>query len=393
VRLRGHVVVVGASAAGLSAAECLRREGFTGAVTVVGDERHPPYDRPPLSKQVLKGAWEPTRTALRNKEMLDQISAQWRLGVAAASLDIGARRVGLSDGSEIGYDGLVVATGVSPRKLAEGHELAGVHVLRTLAHAAALRSDLLDARRLVVVGAGLIGCEVAASARHMGLDVTLVEPLPSPMLRQCGPLVGSAVAELHLGNGVDLRLGAAVATVHGDSGRVRAVELADGEYLPADVVLVAIGAEPNVGWLAGCGLPVGDGLECDEYCRAAPDVVGAGDVASWLHPGLGRRIRVEHRTNAAEQAHAAVRSLVDERAPAFAPVAYFWTDQYDVRIQVHGTIADGSEPVVLLGAIAEGRFAIGFQRDGRTSAVLTWNMPREAVRLRRELLMTSPVAS
>jgi 3-phenylpropionate/trans-cinnamate dioxygenase ferredoxin reductase component len=157
--------------------------------------------------------------------------------------------------------------------------------------------------------------------------------------------------------------------------------------------VVAIGSEPNVGWLGGSGLPVGEGLECDEYCRAGADVVGAGDVASWLHPGLGRRLRVEHRTNAAEQAQAAARSLVDERAESFAPVPYFWSDQYDVRIQVHGTIADGAEPVLLIGAIADGRFAVGFQRAGRTSAVLTWNMPREAIRLRRELLMPSPVNS
>jgi len=380
VRNRGHVVVVGAGAAGLSAAEGLRREGHDGPITVVGEEPHPPYDRPPLSKQVLTGVWEPERTALRRPESLDRLGVRWRLGTAT---------VGLADGSEIGYDGLVVATGVTPRRLLQGHEFAGVHVLRTRADAAKLQADLRAARRIVIVGAGLVGCEVAASARKLGLDVTLVDPLPVPMFRQCGPQVGAMVARLHRRNGVDLRMGAAVEVLRGSGRRVCAVELTDGSALLADVVVVAIGSVPNVDWLADSGLPVGDGLECDEFCRAAPDVVGAGDVASWLHPGLGRRMRVEHRTNAAEQALAAVRSLLDPAAQPFAPVPYFWTDQYDVRIQMHGTVTGDAEPAVLHGDIKDGRFAIGYPHEGRTSAVLTWNMPREAIRLRAELLVPS----
>jgi len=273
-----HVVVVGASAAGLTAAEALRREGYVGELTIIGDEPRSPYDRPPLSKQILRGAWEEDRIVLRSEELLAELKASWILGTAASGLDPLARKVTLADGRVLGYDGLVIATGATPRRLPFGHDLAGVHLLRTLDDTLALRDGLRCARSVAIVGAGFLGAEVAAVARELGLEVTVIDPLPAPMIRQFGAEMGELLRQLHEGRGVEVRCGTAVTALNGDGGRVTGVDLADGSHVRADLVLVAVGARPATEWLAGSGLVIGDGVECDQYCVAAPGVVAAGDV-------------------------------------------------------------------------------------------------------------------
>ncbi|GAA4491201.1 hypothetical protein GCM10023191_024670 [Actinoallomurus oryzae] len=272
-----RIVIVGASAAGLTAAEALRRRGYDGRLTLIGDERHAPYDRPPLSKQVLAGTWEAGRTALRSPEALAGLGADIRLGRAATGLDITGRQVHIGDGHPIDFDGLVIATGLTPRRL-PGGDLAGVHVLRTLDDAVALRAALLAGPRVVVVGTGFLGTEVAVTARTMGAEVTLAGP--RPVLRPFGDRVGALVAALHRDHGTVLRCGVPVRRLRGAGGRATGVELADDTLLPADVVVLAIGSDPATGRLEGSGLRLGDGVTCDRFCRAAPGIYAAGDVAS-----------------------------------------------------------------------------------------------------------------
>ncbi|WP_433356286.1 NAD(P)/FAD-dependent oxidoreductase [Microtetraspora malaysiensis] len=376
-----RIVIVGASVAGLTAAETLRRHGFTGPLTLVGQERRPPYDRPPLSKQILRGTWGPDRVALRHHDALTTLGANWLLGVTAVALDTGARKVSLSDGSVLAYDGLVIATGAGPRRLPAGHELNGVHVLRTLDDALMLRAGLLAADSVAVVGAGFLGSEVAVVARELGRNVTLVDPLPAPMIRQFGDHVARRCAELHARHGVHLRCGTAVTALTGRGGRVTGVDLDDGVHVPADLVLVAIGATPAVGWLADSGLTLNDGVECDHKCQAAPGVVAAGDLASWHHPHLGR-LRVEHRMNATEQGTTAAETLLGADT-SFAPVPYFWTDQYDVRIQAYGLTSSNAQFQIVTDDPATGRFAALYGTDGRVIGAVTWNLPRQARLLRR----------
>ncbi len=385
-----NVVVVGASAAGLTAAEALRREGYAGKLTMIGAEKHFPYDRPPLSKQVLAGTWEADRVTLRQDDALSTLDAEWLLGTEATGLDVAARSVRLADGRVLDYDGLVIATGVTPRQLPFGHELAGVHTLRTRDDSLRLRADLVPGRNLVIVGAGFLGAETAAVARELGLTVTLVDPLPAPMIRQFGAEIGGALADLHAEHGVRLELNAGVAGLSGVGGRVSGVALTDGRTLPADVVLVAIGAVPNTGWLADTGLSLGNGVDCDEQCQAAPGIVAAGDVASWVHPDLGTRIRVEHRMNATEQGIAAANTLLGNGKP-FAPIPYFWTDQYDVKIQAYGTFPPDTELSIVDGSPSEGKFTAEYRRGDRIFGVLGWNMPKQTRALRARALAT-PVA-
>ncbi|GAA1310175.1 FAD-dependent oxidoreductase [Saccharothrix xinjiangensis] len=382
------MLVVGASAAGLATAEALRRKGYTGGLTLLGDEPHPPYDRPPLSKQVLAGAWGPERARLRGDEVLEALGARFVLGDRAVALDLGDRAVTTASGLTLRADAVVLATGVRPRTLPDQHGLAGVHVLRTLDDALALRADLLRPRpaggtRFVVVGDGVLGAEVAATARTLGLDVTLAGPQAAPLAAQLGPLVAGLLADLHAERGVRLRLGAAVLGLTSAAGRVTGVRLEGGEELPADVVLVALGATPNTEWLEGSGLTLDNGVVCDARCRAADGVYAAGDVARWRHEPLGASVRLENRTNATEQA-AAVADNVLGANRAYAPVPYFWTDQFDARLQVHGTPTDEAD--VVAGEPAARRFVVTHRRAGETVGVLGWNMPKQARQHRQELL-------
>jgi NADPH-dependent 2,4-dienoyl-CoA reductase/sulfur reductase-like enzyme len=378
----GSVLVVGASAAGLSTVESLRRRGYEGAVTVLGAESHLPYDRPPLSKQVLSGAWDRDRTWLRPPAALAALGAEIILGDEAIGLDVASRTVETAMGRELSADAVVVATGVRPRALPGQASLTGVHVLRTLEDSANLRRDLEQASRFVVVGEGVLGAEIAATARGMGLEVTLAGPLAAPLAAQVGPLVGGLLASVHLERGVDLRLGTGVSGFTGEHGRVAGVRLDTGEVLPADVVVVAIGAVPTTGWLLGSGLDVSNGLVCDSRCRAAEGVYAAGDVARWHHEQLGGLVRLENRTNAIEQAMAVAGNILGDDRP-YTPVPYFWTDQYDVKVQVHGFLDGTAEVTVVEGDTAGRRFVAQYRREGRVIGVLGWNMPKQ-VRLRRQ---------
>ncbi|OLO26059.1 FAD-dependent oxidoreductase [Streptomyces sp. MNU77] len=391
--------MVGASAAGLAAAETLRREGFDGSVTLVGQEPHLPYDRPPLSKQVLTGAWGTERLTLRRGEDIDALGLDLRLATSAAALSPGARTVALTDGTELRYDGLVIATGVRPRLL-PGCDADGVHVLRTVEDATALRDRLAAGGRLVVIGAGFLGAEVAAAARSLGSPVTLVEPAPVPLAQAVGRQVGAHLAQVHRDNGVDLRTGVAVTGIVVEAGRATAVRLDDGTVVPADDVLVAVGSVPNTEWLDGSGVPVSDGVECDRYCAAAPGVYAAGDVARWHNPLSGAAMRVEHRTNAAEQGMAAARNLLGhERSGPFAPVPYFWSDQYTLRIQAYGFLRGHDEARIVDGDPAGGRFTVAYRAGRRLTGVLAVSMPPRTLRPWRaaiasgadwELPVTSP---
>ncbi|MFJ2197100.1 NAD(P)/FAD-dependent oxidoreductase [Streptomyces violaceusniger] len=376
------VLVVGASAAGLSTAEALRRKGFQGGLTVLGAEPHLPYDRPPLSKQVLSGAWEPDRAFLRRSAELSALNAEFVLHDPAVGLDAEARTVHTASGGVLRAEAIVVATGLRPRTFAGQDGLAGVHVLRTLDDALALRAELMTSSRVVVVGDGVLGTEIAATARTMGLAVTLAGPQPAPLESQFGPLVAGQLAELHTGQGVDLRLGAAVTGLAERNGRVTGVELATGEVLPADVVVVAFGAVPATDWLAGSGLKIDNGVVCDSWCRAADGVYAVGDVARWYHSGFHTLLRLENRTNATEQAGHVAATILGESRP-YTPVPFFWTDQFDVKIQVHGVLSADAEVTVVDGDMAQGRFVARYRRNGATVGVLGWRMPKQT-RLRRQ---------
>ncbi|MFJ2904133.1 NAD(P)/FAD-dependent oxidoreductase [Streptomyces sp. NPDC087212] len=375
-----NIVVVGASAAGLAAVETARREGFDGTLTLIGDEQLAPYDRPPLSKQLLAADWEPEKLALRTADDLAGLGLDLRLGVAATGLSLTDRVVELADGSSVPYDGLVIATGVRPRRLPS----AGGHVLRTLDDALRLRDRLTPGSRLVIVGAGFLGAEAAAVAWRLGCEVTLLEPAPVPLAHAVGTDVGEVLTRAHLERGVNLRCGVTVAEVTENG-----VRLADGELVEADEVLIAIGSVPNTEWLEGSGLAVGDGVVCDEYCEAARNVYAAGDVARWYNPLFGTSMRIEHRTNAAEQGMAAARNLLnpDARKP-FAPVPYFWSDQYDMKVQAYGYLRGHDEVRIVEGDLAERKFVAAYRTGDRLSGALAVGVPPRQLRQWRQSIAT-----
>ena len=376
------VTIVGASLAGLNAAEALRREGFDGRITLMGAENHLPYDRPPLSKQVLAGDWEPGRAALTDPEELEEDGIEARLGVRAAALDLDARELTLHTGETVGFDGLVIATGARCRTMPGTEGIGGVHVLRSLDDCLALRADFeAMPQRVVVVGAGFIGAEVAATARGRGLDVTMVEALPTPLSRVLGDEMGEVCAEVHRDHGVDLRTAVGVERISGD-GRVERVTLSDGSMIDADVVVVGIGVIPNTEWLDGSGLEVDDGVMCDASCLAADRVTAAGDVARWPNELFGETMRVEHWDNAAQQGAHAARRLLDAAVGPFTPVPWFWSDQYDRKIQLAGRVRGDDEVRVVTGSVDERRFAAVYGREGRIVGVLGFNRPRHVMRYR-----------
>jgi NADPH-dependent 2,4-dienoyl-CoA reductase/sulfur reductase-like enzyme len=387
-----RIVVVGASLAGLRAVESLRQLGHEGTIVAIGAEPHRSYDRPPLSKQVLAGEWEADATALR-KDDDDSLDVDWRLGCRARSLDTGTRTVTLDDGETVPYDGLVIATGATPRRLPGAEGINGVHVLRTLDDCLALRAELERGPKVVVVGAGFIGAEVAATCRGRRLDVTMLEALPVPLERALGARMGTVCAGLHREHGVDLRLSTGVdGFVAGGGGRIAQVRLTDGGAVDADVVVVGIGVAPETSWLDGSGVTVNNGVVCDETLAAsAPGVVAAGDVCRWPNPLFGVQMRLEHWTNAAEQGLAAARRLLGFAEP-FAPVPYFWSDQYDRKFQFVG-IADPDDDVeVVEGATADYQFIALYGRAGRLVGALALNRPRPLMQYRRMIADQSSFA-
>lgn len=385
------VLVVGASAAGLSTAESLRRKGYRGILTILGAEDELPYDRPPLSKQILAGAWTPERTLLRPAAALAELDAEFILGDAAAGLDTRASTVRTASGRTVGADAIVIATGVRPRTLPDAGELTGVHVLRTLDDALALRAELLGSHRLVVIGEGVLGAEIAATARTLGLDVTMVGPMAAPMIGPLGPAVATVLGELHAENGVHCRLGTSVTGLASDAGgRVAGVCLDTGEELPADVVVVAIGATPATNWLEGSGLTLDNGVVCDSRSRAAAEIYAVGDVARFHHEQLGTLIRLENRTNATEQAAAVADNILGADRP-YTPIPYFWTDQFDAKIQVHGTVPIGAEAEIVEGDPGTRRFVTRYSLDGRVTGIVGWNMPKQT-RLHRQDIVDAQAA-
>ncbi len=376
------VLVVGASAGGLAVVEALRREGYAGGLTLLGAERHLPYDRPPLSKKVLSGAMEPEGTLLRPASALARLDAELVLGDPAVRLDANAREVTTASGRSLRAEAIVLATGLEPRRLPGQEQWAGVHVLRTLDDALALRAALLAGPRVVVVGDGILGTEIAATARTMGLSVTLAGPQSAPLESQLGPLVGGYLAGLHVEHGVTLRLGVGVSALVGENGRVSGVRLVNGEVLPAEVVVVAMGSRPAIGWLAGSGLRLGDGIVCDSRCRAAEGIYAVGDVAFWHHEVLGAGMRLENRTNAVEQALAVARNILGKDRP-YTPVPYFWTDQFDAKIQVYGFLPPGAAVAIVDGDPARRQFVALYGRGGKVTGLLGWNMVKQT-RVRRQ---------
>jgi len=383
----GRILVVGGSIAGFSAAAELRAQGFEGELCIVADEPVRTYERPPLSKGVLGGD-DPDGTAWAAAHD-DDLGIDWLLGERAAALDVGASTVTLATGEALPYDGLVIATGARPRMLPGQPPLAGVHAIRSLDDALALRADLdAGAERVVVVGAGFIGAEAAATCRRRGHDVIVVEPLAQPLERVLGAEVGAVVADVHRREGVDLRLRTGVVGIEGDD-HVERVRLSDGEVVDADVVVVGIGVVPCTDWLDGSGLPVADGVRCDATTLVAPGIVACGDVASWDSPRYGR-VRIEHWDNAVDMGRAAARRLLagDGGGEPYDPVPWFWSDQYDVRLQVAGRPVlpeQGGQVAVVGGELGDDRFAVLYGRDGVVTGALGWGWPAKAVRYRMAL--------
>lgn len=386
-----RVVIVGASLAGLTAAETLRQEGFEGPITVVGDEPRHPYDRPPLSKQVLSGAWETERIELPATRV--ELGIEWRLGSPTVGLHLRDRHVTFEAGPPLSFDGLVIATGASPRQLPGTSEMGGVHTLRTLDDCIAIRTALeAGVTRVVVVGAGFIGAEVAATCRGLGVDVTLVEALPVPLWRVLGSEIGTVCADLHRDHGVDVRLGVGVDRIEADTrGHVSCVRLADGAEVDATLVVVGIGVVPNTAWLQGSGLSIDDGVLCDATMLAAPGVVAAGDVARWPNAAFdGEVMRVEHWDNAIASGEHAARRLLAELAGAasiepFAPVPWFWSDQYDRKIQLAGRAGPDDDLAVVHGSLEDRRFVALYGRAGRVVGALGFNMAGRLARYRASI--------
>ena len=386
-----RIVVVGASLAGLRACESLRTAGYAATITLIGAERHPPYDRPPLSKALLKGDWEPERIHLRKPVDLDGLQLDLRLGVTATGLDVDRRMVTLDNGEAVTGDGVIIATGSAPRRLPGQPDFDGVTVLRTLDDSLDLRRRLAERPRVTVIGAGFIGLEVAATAAQCGCAVTVLEGAPAPMIRGLGAEMGEAVARVHDRNGVHVRCGVLVSGIEGARSHVTGVRLGDGDFVNADVVVVGVGVSPSTQWLEKSELSLADGVVCDELLRAAPLIYAAGDCARWTN-GLfgesGEQMRVEHWTNAAEQGAAAAANLLSElggtAGTPYSPVPFFWSDQFDSRIQFLGR-AHGDDEVRVIAGHVDGNFVALYRYGGRLRGVLGVNMPRLVMPYRKLL--------
>ncbi|MCJ0903114.1 NAD(P)/FAD-dependent oxidoreductase [Rhodococcus sp. ARC_M6] len=385
--MSGGVLIVGGSVGGIRTARALRNEGYAGAVTVVEAESHLPYDKPPLSKVPLDGdAHVPLLTA----EEASELGIELVLGSVAVELRTQANQLVLADGAILDYDELVIATGAAARP--SPWTGPDVHVLRTLSDARALRESLKGAAHLLVVGAGFIGAEVASLARKQGIDVTIVDPAPIPMARIVGNELGERLSDLHRTNGVETKFGTTVSALDRVDGGLRA-QLSDGSEFPVDAVVVGIGAVLDVGWLESSGLTLDDGVVCDEYGRT-PDVAhihAVGDISKWYQPRLDKSARVEHWTNAVEQANTLAHNIVHpDDLQAHDPVAYVWSDQYNWKIQLFGTRDTTADPLVVEQSDPLRLAAIWQDSDGRASGGFTVNWPKASVQLRRTIAAGGP---
>lgn len=380
------IVIVGGGLAAARTAEQLRRAEFAGPITIVSDEVHLPYDRPPLSKEVLRA--EVDDTALKPREWYDEKNITLRLGAAATGIDTAAQIVTLADGTSLGYDDLVIATGLVPRRIPSFPDLDGIRVLRSFDECMALRTHASSANKAVVIGAGFIGCEVAASLRGLGVDVVLVEPQPTPLASVLGEQIGQLVTRLHRDEGVDVRTGLGVAEVRGD-GHVDTVVLSDGSEVSADLVVVGIGSHPATDWLEGSGITVDNGVICDEAGRtSAPHVWALGDVASW-RDATGHQARVEHWSNVADQARVVVPAILGGNLPSNVVVPYFWSDQYDVKIQCLGE--PEATDIVHLVEDDGRRFLAYYERDGMLVGVVGGGVPGKVMKVRAKIAAPTPI--
>jgi len=378
-----RIVVAGASLGGLRTAEALRHEGFVGELIVIGAEHHfPPYDRPPFSKEILKGEWEADRGRLK---VIEHLNAELVLGRRIVKLHHALSEVELDDGTRISFDGLVIATGASPRMLPSiDASTPGVFVLRTYDESVALREALAKSPKVAIIGAGWIGCEVAATCRGYGLDVTVIEYFPQPLERTLGPVMGEWAAGVHRSHGVDLRLGVGVKGISGQ-GAVERVELDDGSFVEADVVVLAIGVAPETSWLEGNDFDLANGVLCDEtlLVKGADNVVAVGDVVRWPNGMFNKVMRVEHWSNAVEQASVAAHTLLHgpSEAKPYVAVPYVWSDQYDLKIQYVGTA--GAFHSVFEGSIEDNKFVAGYEADGILVGALCVNSPARMIKYKR----------
>ena len=378
-----RIAVVGASLAGLRAVEFIRRAKFDGQLVLVGDEEHLPYDRPPLSKEVLRDEWGQERLALRRKSY-DDLNLDLVLGRRAVSLDTDAREVRLDSGDVVAFDGLVIATGGHVRELPNQPRMEGIHTLRTLDDALAIRAALATEPRVVVIGAGFIGAEVAASARQLGLEVTMIEALEAPLAQSLGPRLGGILRGVHERRGVRVHCGRRVEGFCGTD-RVESVLLDDGTSVDCDLVVVGIGVTPSVSWLEDSGVELEDGARCDEtLATSVPSIVAAGDVASWYNPLFEERMRVEHWTNAVEQARHAVSSLLAQpgEAKPFESVPMFWSDQFDIKIQGVGRPKPTDELIFAAGTPESEKLIALYGRAGRLVGAVAFNQPPKLIQLR-----------
>ncbi|MGH7708746.1 MAG: NAD(P)/FAD-dependent oxidoreductase [Vulcanimicrobiaceae bacterium] len=378
-----NVVVVGASLAGNSAAHALRRLGYAGRLTIIGAERRRPYQRPPLSKQLLAGDFTVERCDLRVDA---ELAADWRLGRAARRLDILGHEVELDGGERVPFDGLVIATGARARRL-RGVDDADVCTLRTIDDCIAIREHIdRGAAHVAIVGAGFIGCEVAATLRKRGVGVTLIDIDAVPMQRVLGPTLGAVALALHRSHGVRCEMGVGVLSVQSVAGK-RCITLTDRRTIDADLVLVGVGAEPAVEWLAGSGVALEDGVLCDSTCAVVgtEHIVAAGDIARWNNPLFGTTMRTEHWDNAIAQGEAAARTLLTapSQAQPYASVPLFWSDQYDWKLQMLGAPRLGDDMRIVEGALGERRFVAAFVREGRIVGAFLLNSMHRVVAYKR----------
>jgi 3-phenylpropionate/trans-cinnamate dioxygenase ferredoxin reductase component len=383
-------VIVGANLAGGRAAEALRQGGYEGRVVLVGAEPDRPYERPPLSKEYLRGETPDEKLYLQTPTYYEEQRIEMRLGMRATRLDVAARVVTIEGGEGLAYDKLLIATGCEVRRLTvPGSELEGLFYLRTRGDSERLGAEIQRARRVVVIGAGFIGSEVAASARTMGREVTLLEAAPVPLARALGPRMGEYCAGIHRDHGVDLRLGCGVSELLG-SARVEEVVLANGSRIACDLVVVGVGVAPAVSWLDGSGLALENGVVVDEYCESSvPGVYAAGDVANAWNPLFSERLRVEHYDNAQNQGLAAGKSMAGRREP-YAPVPYFWSDQYDMTLQYVGH-GRGDDEIVVRGDVGKRSFVAFYVRAGRLRAALGIGRPRDVMAAKRLVQARKPV--
>ena len=373
-------VIIGASLAGGTAAAALRQDGFEGDVILVGEEPHPPYERPPLSKQYLRGEAPFEKALVRPAGFYEDNRIDTRFGVAATRVDPAARTVDLTTGGSIHYDKLLITTGVRNRRVAiPGVDLPNIFSLRSVGDADVIRNQIAPGRKVAVIGMGFIGCEVAASLRQKGMEVACIDPAPTPLFRVLGEEVGQVISAIHHEHGVETVFNDVVTGFEGQ-GRVERVVTKGGRRIDCDLAIVGVGVEPVVDFVTGSGLDISNGILVDEYCETnIPGIHAAGDVANHYHPVFGTRMRVEHWQNAMQQGAAAARTMLGKRQP-YAPVHWFWSDQYDVNLQYAG-FHQTPDRLVVRGSLEARDFVAFYLNQGRIDAVVALNRGKDVRRV------------